>query len=790
MPLDPSHPPERRAFMLADAGAGIVLTRDEPWSAEEEHVAPVSADGLAYVIYTSGSTGRPKGVAVPHRGLANLVDWHRRTYAVTPADRASVLAGPAFDASVWEVWPYLASGASLHFPDADTRAKPDALLRWLAAEGITLCFLPTPLAEACLGEVPPPDLALRAVLTGGDWLRFPPPPGLSFSLVNHYGPTESSVVTTAGVVAPGGEAVPTIGRPIANIRVHLLDRWLNRVPMGVPGELHIAGAGLARGYLGSPGLTAEAFIPDPFSTRPGARLYKTGDLARWLPGGEIEFLGRLDHQVKVRGFRIELGEIEAVLLTHPEVREAAVLAREGRLVAYLSGDPQELRAWLGIRLPDYMVPSAFVVLSSLPLTGNGKIDRRALETIEVLPERETLALRTPVEELLAGIWAELLNVERIGPVDDFFELGGHSLLAAQLVSRVRKVCGVEIPVRTIFEASTVRALAAAVESALKPAASPPIMRVPRDCDLPLSFSQERLLFLDRLDPGSPVYNIAAAVDFAGALDQRLLASSVSEIVRRHEALRTVFAERGGAPVQEILAPSPVPLSAVDLSSIPEERRREESERLALAAARRPFDLAHGPLLRMTLLRTASESWTVLLTLHHIVADGWSMGVFLRELSALYQGSQLPELPVQYADYAVWQRAWLEGGVLEGQLAYWRERLAGAVQGLDLPTDRPRPVLQSLRGGQIPVVMPSGLSREVSAFSRRHGVTPFMTLLTAFQALLGRLASQDDVLVGAPVANRSQVETEGLIGVFINTLVLRGDLTGDPAAAELLLRVRE
>ncbi|HWN45428.1 MAG TPA: amino acid adenylation domain-containing protein, partial [Thermoanaerobaculia bacterium] len=418
LPLDPSHPPERRAFMVADAGAGLVLTRDEPWSAEEEHVAPVLADALAYVIYTSGSTGRPKGVAVPHRGLANLVDWHRRTYAVTSADRASVLAGPAFDASVWEVWPYLASGASVHFPAAETRAKPEALLRWLAAEGITLCFLPTPLAEACLGETTPVGLALRAVLTGGDRLRFPPPPGLPFVLVNHYGPTESSVVATAGAVAPGGETVPTIGRPIANTRVHLLDRWLNRVPLSVPGELHIAGAGLARGYLGAPGMTAEAFIPDPFSTRPGARLYQTGDLAHWLPGGEIEFLGRLDHQVKVRGFRIELGEIEAVLLTHPEVREAAVLAREGRLVAYLSGDPQELRAWLGVRLPDYMVPSAFVVLPSLPLTGNGKIDRRALETIEVLPEREALALRTPVEELLAGIWAELLNVERIGPHDD------------------------------------------------------------------------------------------------------------------------------------------------------------------------------------------------------------------------------------------------------------------------------------------------------------------------------------------------------------------------------------
>ncbi|HVG10832.1 MAG TPA: non-ribosomal peptide synthase/polyketide synthase, partial [Thermoanaerobaculia bacterium] len=781
LPLDPSHPPERRAFMLADAGVSIVLTGDEPLSGEEVDVVP--DDGLAYVIYTSGSTGRPKGVAVPHRGLANLVDWHRRTYAVTPADRASVLAGPAFDASVWEVWPYLASGASLHFPDAETREQPEALMRWLAAEGITLCFLPTPLAEACLGETPPVGLALRAMLAGGDRLRFPPPPGLPFVLVNHYGPTESSVVTTSGMVEAGG-GVPTIGRPIANLRVHLLDRWLNRVPVGVPGELHIAGAGLAYGYLGEPGLTAESFIPDPFSTRPGARLYKTGDLARWLLGGEIEFLGRLDHQVKVRGFRIELGEIEAVLLSHPEVREAAVLVRDGRLVAYVSGAPEELRAWLGARLPDYMVPSAFVTLPALPLTANGKLDRRALEEIEVAPQRETAALSTPAEELLAGIWEDLLGVERVGPDDDFFALGGHSLLAAQLVSRVRGVFGVEIPLRVLFDAPTVRSLAAVMESARR-IASPPIVRVPRERYLPLSFSQERLWFLDRLDPGSPVYNIAAAVDFAGALDPRVLASSMSEIVRRHEALRTVFTERGGAAVQEILAPSPIPLPVVDLSGLPGESHREESERLALAAARQPFDLAQGPLLRMTLLRTGS--WTAVLTLHHIVADGWSMGVFLRELSALYEGKPLPELPVQYADYAVWQRAWLESGVLEEQLAYWRERLANAAQGLDLPTDRPRPAVQSLRGGQVPVAF---RTESVAAFSRRHGVTPFMTLLAAFQALLGRLAGQEDVLVGAPVANRGQAEIEGLIGVFINTLVLRGDLSGDPDVAELLVRVRE
>ncbi|HSF41436.1 MAG TPA: amino acid adenylation domain-containing protein, partial [Thermoanaerobaculia bacterium] len=745
LPMDPLHPADRVAFMLEDSGAPVVLTRsglaaalpgkgeravllDRP---EKEWDLPAGVDlagpgpepeNLAYVIYTSGSTGRPKGVAIRHASLANLVAWHGQAYAVTADDRASLMAGPAFDASVWELWPYLAAGARVLVPEESVRLSPPRIVSWLKEERVTLGFLPTPLAEAVMDLAKPGDLPdLRALLTGGDRLHRTAKPALPVPLFNHYGPTEGTVAATWAPVAPHPFRDPAIGRPLAGARVHLLDGRGEPVPLGLPGEIHIGGPGLARGYFGRPDLTAERFVPDPFAGlfgESGTRLYRTGDLARRLPGGEIEFLGRTDHQVKVRGFRIELGEIESALCENPDVREAAVLAREGapggdkRLVAYLAVSVtvviEELRAYLAARLPESMVPSAFVFLESLPLTPNGKVDRRALQ--EIAPSSDPSAgweegyqpPRTPVEEVLAGIWARVLGVPRVGVHDDFFHLGGHSLLATQVASRVRQAFSVELPVRALFEDRTLSELARRIEEERlreQGIAGEPIGPRPPGDEAPASFSQARLWFLDRLQPGSALYNIPAALSLDGPLAADVLARAVDEVLRRHEALRTTFRAVGGEPVQVVQPFRPRGLPVVDLSGLPEEARSLESRRVMEEEAGRPFDLAAGPLVRMTLLRNGPEEHALLSTFHHIVADGWSIGVLLRELSTLYRaftagkGTPLPELPVQFADFAVWQRRWLAGGVLENQLRWWREwhaRFGGEVPVLDLPADRPRP----------------------------------------------------------------------------------------------------
>ncbi len=829
VPLDPAYPQERLAWQMADAwGDGpvrVLLTRSglapEIVQAGGARVlyldaalpdlatgasSPATPEQAAYVIYTSGSTGRPKGVVVSHGALANLVDWHVRTYGLAPGDRSSLVAGPGFDAAVWEVWPVLSAGASLAIPTDEVRSSPTLLAAWLAAEGITVTFLPTPLAEAVLAEPWPEGAALRALLTGGDRLRRGPRQGLPFVLHNHYGPTEGTVVATCGLVAPERPA-PPIGLPMANARVYLVDRDFALAPASVPGELLLGGDGLARGYLGRPDLTAERFVPDPFSGLPGARLYRTGDLVRWTAAGELEFLGRIDHQVKVRGVRLELGEIEAVLLSLAGVREAVVVVRSDGsvrssgdlwLVAYVVGDTavEELRRSLRERLPEPMVPAFFVLLPALPLTPNGKVDRRALPAPAFAPEAAGVAPRTPAEALLAGIWEEVLGVEKAGAEDDFFAAGGHSLLAARAASRASAAFGIEVPVSLLFDAPTPAALAAEIEARL--AASPLAMAPPlgpapaaaRERGLPLSFAQERLWFLDQLAPGEATYNIAGGVRLAGDLDVSALSRALAEVVRRHEALRSRFAPGPEGPVQWTL-PAPAPhLPVVDLAGL-----AGEVERLAVAEARRPFDLAGGPLLRTVLLRLGAAEHVLLAAMHHIAADGWSMEVFLREVAALYgafvagQPSPLPEPPLQYGDFALWERSWLQGESLEARLAAARERLAGVPRTLELPTDHPRPALLSSRGARLPISLSAGLSAAVTALGRREGATTFMVLLAAFEALLGRYTGAEDLLVGSPVANRGRVELEGLIGCFVNTLVLRGDLSGDPPVRELLARTR-
>ncbi|HEY3571702.1 MAG TPA: amino acid adenylation domain-containing protein [Thermoanaerobaculia bacterium] len=603
-----------------------------------------------------------------------------------------------------------------------------------------------------------------------------------------------------------GEAgpVPSLGRPIGGLRVHLLDRSLRPVPPGTVGELLVGGPALARGYVADPARTAERFLPDPWGA--GERLYRTGDLCRFRRDGEIEIVGRADHQVKIRGQRIEPGEIEAALAALPDVREAVVVAREGRLVAYVTGGAKvdALRAALRERLPDFMVPAVFVTLDVLPLTPNGKVDRQALSSMGAAPEppgaAETYqAPRTPVEEVVAGIWAELLGLDRVGVDGDFFALGGHSLLAARVTSRLRQAFGVELPVRDLFEAPTVAALAARIEAARRTGATssaPPLVPAPRGGDLPLSFAQQRLWLIDQLEPGTPLYNLPLVLRAEGPLRAAVLRRALSEIVRRHEAVRTVFASREDAPAQVILPPAPFSLPLVDLSALPEPAREAAALALAGEEAVRPFDLRRDPMLRGVLLRLGEEDHAVALTMHHVASDGWSLGLLVREVSALYAAfaegrpSPLPELPVQYADFALWQRSWLRGELLEDEIAWWRQQLAGLPPVLELPADRPRPAAQSYRGATRPVRLPAGLAGRLEALGRREGATLFMVLLAGVQALLARWSGQEDMAVGSPVAGRGRIETEELIGFFVNTLVLRGDLAGGPTFRELLGRARE
>ncbi|MET0396913.1 MAG: AMP-binding protein, partial [Longimicrobiaceae bacterium] len=675
----------------------------------------------------------------------------------------------------------------------------------------TLHFVPPMLAAFLEAGEPARCGTLRRVMCSGEALPYELTERFrealpDVELHNLYGPTEAAVDVTYWAAEPRERRVVPIGRPVANTRLYVLDAGGGPVPVGVPGELFLGGVQVGRGYLGRPALTATQFVPDAFGREGGARLYRTGDRARWTAAGEVEYLGRLDFQVKVRGFRIELGEIESALLEQAGVRECVVLAREDapgdrRRVAYVVGEVEveELRTRLHERLPEHMVPGAFVVLESVPLTANGKVDRRALPA----PEHGAgggryVAPRTAAEEVLAGIWAEVLGVDRVGAEDVFFELGGHSLLATQVVSRARQAFGVEVPLRALFEARTVAGLAGRIEALRSSGATPapPMERVPREGPLPLSFAQQRLWVVDRLEPGSAAYNMAGALRLRGSLDPAALRASLDALVARHETLRTTFAEEGGVPVQVVHPSAPVELRELDLRGLPEAGREAEAERLAAEEALLPFDLARGPLLRSALLRLDDDDHVLCFTLHHVVGDGWSLDVLVREVSVLYgafsrgEEPHLPELPVQYADFAVWQRAWLTGDVLETQVGYWKHALAGAPPLLEIPTDHPRAAAQSPRAGTLRFTVPAEVSQGLRALSRRERATLFMTTLAAWQALLGRYAGQDDVVVGTPIAGRNRGETEGLIGFFVNMLAMRADLGGDPTWAELLGRVRE
>ncbi|MDB4951689.1 MAG: Malonyl CoA-acyl carrier protein transacylase [Gemmatimonadetes bacterium] len=845
VPVDPAYPADRIAYMLDDSGAAIVLTQARVAatlpttsahvvsvdaeagriSAEsvENPAARSTADNAAYAIYTSGSTGRPKGVVIEHRSTVTVLHWLRET--VSDEERSCVLGSTSisFDVSIAEIFGTLCWGGKLVLVEnalslaelgESAGIKLAAMVPSAAQELLRMGGIPSTVRSLNLGGEPLPNALAQALYAL---------PSID-KVLNLYGPTEDTTYSTWSVV-PRGAVKVYVGRPVANTQAYVLDATLRPVPIGVPGELYLAGDGLSRGYLGRPALTGERYLPNPFG-EVGSRMYRVGDLVRYLTDGTLEYLGRMDNQVKVRGFRVEIGEIEAALVAHPSVKDAAVVAREfadgdRRLVAYVvakdgaSADAAELRVHLKARLPEHMVPSAFVPMDALPMTPNGKVDRRALPAPVLDGAADHVAPRTPTEKALAGIWREVLRVENVGAHDDFFALGGHSLIATRVVSRVRQAMGVELPLRAVFEAPTLAELAARIDAGRGTSADePPIVPVDRTRPLPLSFAQERLWFVDRLIPGTSAYNIPVVLPVA-AIDADVLRRTLAEIVRRHESLRTTFATLDGQAAQVI---HPVGAFRLEVVDAPE----SDIPGIIAVASNAPFDLQAGPLFRATLVRPVERSASPLppvgegdepkrtgeglpdeaagavlvLVMHHIIGDAWSVDVLMAELHAIYeafaagQPSPLPEPAVQYADFAVWQRAWMTDAVVARQVGYWKQHLAGAPALLELPTDRPRPASQSFRGATLPVAVPRDVSNAVASLARKHGATPFMMLLASFNALLGRWSGQQDVVVGSPIAGRNRAETEPLIGFFVNNLVLRTDLSGDPSFTELVARVKE
>jgi amino acid adenylation domain-containing protein len=948
LPLDPSYPQERLAFMLEDSQVPFILTQKSLVSSLPEHHANVicldsdslnpsgtlrergagadrealeqysiqnpipptplrkggtkipNPSNLAYVIYTSGSTGKPKGVQITHHALANFLTGMGNSLGITAKDVWFSVTTITFDIAALEIFLPLIIGARIVLASREVTSDGFALSQHLATSEATI-MQATPATWKMLLAASWQGSPQLKILCGGEALSTTLAHQLlqcGATLWNLYGPTETTIWSTAYQVQPTDKAI-AIGKPLPNTRVYICDRHLQLVPIGVPGELYIGGIGLARGYLNRRELTDEKFIANPFlkaegrrqrshcglgvsppfsrTQVPGAaaaspsgasgvaegkkreeqelidssdRLYKTGDLVRWLSDGNLEFLGRSDNQVKIRGFRIELGEIENILRQHPDIQEAVVVAKEDklddkRLVAYILLNPKKkaegrgiqgeaaagsrsllrengglpcdgrlspsrrqktknislLRQFLRQYLPEYMLPSAFVVLEKLPLTPNGKIDRKALSTLAFNEERREntiTAASTPIEQELVQIWSELLNLDSISTNENFFELGGHSLLATQIMSRVRDAFGVEIPLRSLFESPTVAGLAQIIEGEIganQRLEAPPIESVVRQEELPLSFAQQRLWYLSQLVPDSSIYNISSHVRAIGQLDIAALEQSLNEVIRRHKILRTRFTTIDGQPMQAIAPSVTVQLPVVDLQAIPPERQEAEIKRLATEEDLHPFDLACCPLLRVTLLRLNRQEHILLLTMHHIISDGWSMGVLLKEIATLYEAfstgkpSPLPELPIQYADFALWQRQWLQGEVLENRLAYWKKQLLGGnLPQLKLPIASPATV-PSFKGASYSCELSFSLLQQLQAFSRQENVTLFMTLLAALQTLLYRYSHQEDIVVGTDIANRNRSETEGLIGFFVNLLVLRADMRGNPSFRELLQQVR-
>jgi amino acid adenylation domain-containing protein len=932
LPLDPVYPSERLAFILDDGQVSLVLTQKSlvdklPSNGEckgkvssplhkqigiicldsdresidreskENLSSSTNADNLAYVMYTSGSTGVPKGVCIPHRGVVRLVK--DTNYANFTSEAVFLqLASIAFDASTWEIWGSVLNGAKLVlFPgNKPSLAEIGQIIR---QHRITTLWLTAGLFHLMVDERLEDLKPLRQLLAGGDVLSLPHVRKVlanldNCQLINGYGPTENTTFTCCYSFNKNDLDTVSIGRPISNTQVYILDSQQQPVPIGVPGELYIGGDGLARGYLNRPDLTEEKFIPNPFKlTSPptlspirrgdkgerfNPKLYKTGDLARYLPNGNIEFLGRIDNQVKIRGFRLELGEIETFLNQHPDVKEAVVIVREDipndkRLVAYIvpssiqnpkpprterSEEQRKIqnpiRSFLAQKLPEYMIPSAFVVLDEFPLNSNGKIDRRSLPIPQLDIDRANfVAPRNSNEQTLANIWQEVLKVDSVSIYDNFFEIGGHSLLATQVISRISEAFGVQIPLISIFEAPSIAEFALKLAKNSNNYEISTIKSVSRPQKLPLSFAQQRLWFLDRLQPNSTAYNMPYGFRLKGLLNLEALEKSFRTIIQRYEILRTIFITVDGEPNQVILPefefnlsqsssdltpPAPLPYEGrgeldsprlvgeglgerstdsprlveeglgerstkiyytfplIDLQHLPSIQREAEAEKIVTEEAKYIFSLQQWPLFRVKLLRLDDREYILLLNLHHIIFDGWSSQILFSELTNLYQAfasdrsPNLPELEIQYADFAIWQREWLSGEILASQLNYWKQQLSGDLPLLQLPFDRPHSPIQTYQATTYSCILPPALAENLKTLSHREGVTLFMILLTAFKVLLYRYSGQEDIIIGTPIAGRNRKEIERLIGFFVNSLVLRTDLSGNPSFSELLQRVKE
>jgi amino acid adenylation domain-containing protein len=879
LPLDATYPRERLSFMVKDAGVDLILV-DDRLRARVESLAPhavvlggtddptrdhddtdlpsLSVPGnAAYVIYTSGSTGRPKGVVVPHPGVVNMLLNMARMLEIGPGSRVLHFNSFSFDISVFELFIPLITGGALYLERREAMTFGEPLIRVLRENAITTVTLSPP-AWAHLPSTSFPDL--RRAVSGGAacpasvvsrWA-----PGRAF--FNAYGPTETTVASSAVRCFADGTK-PTIGKPFSNMRYYVVDRHLELVPVGVPGELLIGGIGLARGYLRQPGMTAERFIPDPFNGSPGERLYRTGDLVRQLLNGEIDFLGRIDDQVEIRGFRVELGEIEAILQSAPGIGDVTAVcqadhAGNKRIVAYVvardqtaPATPESAREYLAERLPEYMMPATIVFLDHIPLTPAGKVDRRALPSPDaLLRQRAYRAPRFPLERVVTDVLAECLQISALGIDDNFFEVGGHSLLATQVVSRLRDIFKVDLPVRVVFEMPTAAQLSAfllnapdredreraatlfqqisamgdnevdallasevelpvteageAAVAPIQPARDTSISgRIPVRADwgpAPLSFAQERLWFLNQYSPESPAYNTLAPLPLLEPINVAALQHSLTEMVRRHEVLRTTFRVIDGTPMQIVAAEGVAPLIVKDYRNLPAEEGRAAGMAFIKAEALRPFDLERGPLLRVLLMRPAASPSLLVVMMHHVISDAWSQRIFFNDLITIYQAyclgkpSPLPPLPVQYADFAQWQREMLQGAPLREKLTYWTRQLSDAPAFLELPTDRPRPLTDLLTSAMVPITFPTDLVTALHRLGRDEGTTTFMTVLAAFMVLLHRYTGHDRIPVGSPIANRDRTEIEGVIGFFTNTLVLCGDLTGEPSFRTFLRRVRE
>ncbi|HBS60840.1 MAG TPA: non-ribosomal peptide synthetase, partial [Firmicutes bacterium] len=807
LPVDPDYPAERIRYMLADSGAQVLLSQghlknkaegfsgvwldldDEGlYAGEGTEIDSINKPSdLAYVIYTSGSTGKPKGVMIEHRNLINLCCSHNLSYNLTDADNSAAYIAFGFDGSVVSMFPPLAVGACLHIIPEEIRLLLDELNRYFEDNRITITVLPTQFAEQFVELVD--NKSLKALVTGGEKLKVYN--HRHYLLVNEYGPTENTVDATAFPVDKSYANIP-IGKPRHNVWAYVVDKQGCAQPVGVPGELWLGGAQVARGYLNRPELTAEKFVANPFAAgEENARVYKTGDLVRWLPDGNLEFLGRIDQQVKIRGYRIELGEIEQQLLQHPGITEAVVLDCDEAggakfLCAYavVAAELEDgaLKAFLGRELPDYMIPAYFIWLDRIPMTVNGKVDKRALREMskDFSARTEYVAPRNEAEEKMAAIWREVLDVEQVGIDDDFFSLGGHSLKATRLAAVVQKSFGVRMPITELFQQPTVRQLCQAVAGMLK-SAYPDIVPVPASGYYPLSSAQKRMFVMAQMEDIGTTYNIAGAYIITGPLDKERLRAAVDRLAARHDILRTAIVVVDGQPMQQIM----------DVK-IELDFRRCALDKLSglLHSFVQKFALAHAPLLRLALAELGKDQHALLYNAHHIIFDGLSMEIFLKELLSLYAGEELPELKLQYRDYAVWQNHLLASEIMAEQEQYWLDVFSGELPVLNLPFDFPRPPVQRHEGRSLVLRLDRGMLANVQAVAEKNQATLFMVLLAAYNILLSKYCGQDDIVVGTPASGRTHPDLAGLIGMFVGTLPVRSQPAGDKTFSQFLGEVKQ